>query len=67
MKTFFNYELTRSSFKEAIEIQENKMHQANRKWILEAFNKYPGAEAVNRWCKPLINSDNQFTEKDFFK
>ena len=39
MKNFFNYELTRSSFKEAIEIQDNKMHQANRKWILEAFNK----------------------------
>ena len=39
MKNFFNYELTRSSFKEAIEIQDNKMHHVNRKWILETFNK----------------------------
>ncbi len=39
---------------------------SSKEEFLEAFNKYPGAEAVNRWCKPLINSDNQFTEKDFF-
>ena len=38
---------------------------SSKEEFLEAFNKYPGAEAVNRWCKPVINSDNQFTEKIF--
>ena len=75
-KNIFNRNALLKLYQELLELHEKFNLKAtfgfvggfvsSRKDFFEALDKYPGAERVKKWCKPIIKSDSQFIEKDFF-